>query len=624
MKHILKSILRILILLTSAIYLSETVTFCSQSDTSHFSKVFNRIKPYRIFLPDGYHTTKKRYPVIYYFHGNTGDHKLDIPGVMDLVNANNVILVAWNGRSEDTDLRPYNIGNHSNIKYNIQFKDYFPELLNHIDKMYRTIPERSSRGTIGHSMGGIMSFFLAGKYPNLIGAAFSSKGSPEFFIGTPSRHTLYQVRYMFRNLYGVKVGFATSSECELYYLNNEVINGALNENALDFSYKKYEGPHDITPGQFKDAFNFIISAFKDPLPVPLRWNHADLYPEFDVWGYEIRSNIKKPGFIELEGVTKGGLGISTKGWEPDGPVIPGVTINVRTPFVYLPDKEYNLIDYNGTAGKLTSGTVRSDKNGRISFDVNHERHQIGIFRKGDPPEITLLEYKVNEGGLFLDHKKECRISIRLLNRGGTAADKIKVILSTSKKGVSVTEPSASLDRLESCTMAWIPMSFKVLASNDPPHDGSPFRIRFTLTISDNTGHTWTDEFDAPVYYDVPEFTQIGIDDGDSDIFGSGNGNNIAEPGETVMIYEISDGSRRLRLYYDDPYIDGERLYDEIQPDKWGDGYSLSSLLHISGKCPPGHKIKFLACYEIKDWKKIRRDVTWGTFTITIGNSPDKE
>ena len=90
-----------------------------------------------------------------------------------------------------------------------------------------------------------------------------------------------------------------------------------------------------------------------------------------------------------------------------------------------------------------------------------------------------------------------------------------------------------------------------------------------------------------------------------------------------MIYEISNGSHRLHLYYDDPYIDSERLYDEIQPDKWGDGYSLSSLIHISKDCPPGHKIKFLASYEVKDWQAIRRDVTWGTFTITIG-VPSKE
>lgn len=150
-------------------------------------------------------------------------------------------------------------------------------------------------------------------------------------------------------------------------------------------------------------------------------------------------------------------------------------------------------------------------------------------------------------------------------------------------------------------------------------DGSPFRIRFNLTITDNKKHIWHDEFDAPVYFDVPEFTEIGIDDGDSEIFGSGNGNNIAEPGETVMIYEISSSSRRLRLYYDDPYIDREHLYDEIQPDKWGDGYSLSSLIHISNDCPHGHQIKFLACYEVKDWKLIKRTVTWGEFVITVGD-----
>ncbi len=43
---------------------------------------------------------------------------------------------------------------------------------------------------------------------------------------------------------------------------------------------------------------------------------------------------------------------------------------------------------------------------------------------------------------------------------------------------------------------------------------------------------------------MPEFTRIGIDDGDSEIFGSGNANKIAEPGETVMIYVIFNGSRR--------------------------------------------------------------------------------
>ena len=81
------------------------------------------------------------------------------------------------------------------------------------------------------------------------------------------------------------------------------------------------------------------------------------------------------------------------------------------------------------------------------------------------------------------------------------------------------------------------LTLKITASNKPTTDGSPFRIRFNLVITDNKGNVWKDEFDAPVFYDVPEFTNIGIDDGDSEIYGSGNGDNIADPGETIMIYQ---------------------------------------------------------------------------------------
>ncbi|HJZ40968.1 MAG TPA: alpha/beta fold hydrolase [Bacteroidales bacterium] len=607
-------------LFSALLVMGISVRVSSQEDKTHFSKVFNREKPYRIFFPAGYQNNHKHYPVVYYFHGNTGTHELDIPGVMQLVQEKEVILVAWNGRSEDTDLRPYNIGNHSNIVYQVQFKDYFVELVHHIDSMYRTLTDRASRTVIGHSMGGIMSFYIAAKYPDLVGTALSSKGSPEFFIGYPSRHVLYHVRYMFKNLYGVRLGFSTSTGCELYFLNNEVISGALRESGLDFSYRVYEGSHSITPGQFRDAFEFVTSSFTNPVPTPVRWHHADLYPDFDVWGYSVRSNLDKPGFIVMEGVTAGGLGIGTRAWEPDGIPIPGVQIRITTPGIYQPDTKYTLLDYNATRDEKSTTTATSDKSGKISFTVNHENHQFGIYRKIDPAEITVTGYQVNGQGLFLDHHKECRLGIRLLNRGGSEAGGIKVTLSTSTAGVTIANPVIEFGKLSSGDLGWLPVEFAVTASNLPPADGSPFRIRFNLSITDDKKHTWHDAFDAPVMYDVPEFTQVGIDDGDSGIFGSGNGNNTAEPGETIMIYEISNGSRRLRLYYDDPYIDGERLYDEIQPDKWGDGYSLSSLIHIAKDCPPGHQIRFLASYEVKDWKKIRRDVTWGTFTITVGTN----
>ncbi|NOY96436.1 MAG: hypothetical protein GXO81_08670 [Chlorobi bacterium] len=587
----------------------------SQEDHTHFSKVFNREKPYRIFLPEDYYTSQKRYPVIYFFHGNKGSHIPRLSATMEqLVKGNPVIMVAWNGRSVDSDIRPYNIGFHSNINYEAQFKDYFPELVEHIDSGYRTLAGRSNRAVIGHSMGGIMSFFIAGKYPSMIGTAVNSKGSPEFFIGYPDNHTLYPVRYMFKNLHGVNLRFHNSTVGELVYLNNEVNQGALHEGGLEYEYQVYEGGHSLTPKEFTDAFNFVMSSFKDPSPVPKRWHHADLYPNFEIWGYEVTSNLNEPGFIEMKGVTTGGMRITTKKWQPYGRVIPGVEINVKTPPVYEPGTIYSLFDYNETQGQTEVKTVKSDSEGSIRFSVNHESHQIGIYKANGPAEIVFAGYNVDGQGTFLSHKKECNLKLRLLNRGGSISKEATVTLSTFNKNVKIEKPELKVNNLQPGGLKWIPADFKVTASNKPTADGAPFRVKFHLIITDN-GNTWEDEFEAPVMYDVPVFSNIGIDDGDSEIFGSGNGNNIAEPGEWVMIYEVS---HRTRLYYDDPYIDGERIHVDLQPDKWGDGYALSSIIHISEDCPIGHQIKFLACYEVKEWKAIKRNVTWGVFTITVG------
>ncbi len=593
----------------------------AQADTAHFSSIFQTKKPYRVFLPSGYFNSPKRYPVIYFFHGNQGSHEFSANGVQQLVNENEVILVAWNGRSATSDMRPYNVGYHSNVKYEVQFKDYFLEFVHHIDNSYRTIKDRQHRALIGHSMGGFMSFFLAGKYPQLIGAAVSSMGSPEFFIGHPDNHTLYCTRYMFKNLVGVRIRFhnGTIGE-ELVNLNTEVHNGARKEKELDYAYQAYQGGHGMNARAFKDAFDFIISSFKNPLPDPIRWHHADLYPNFNVWGYEIKSNLKEPGYIDLKGVTKGGLRIRTKKWQPDGPLIPGVIVNIKTAPIYKPNTEYTIFDFNETDGTKEDTIIASDEKGSLSFSVNYQSHQIGIYEMNGPAEIAFVRHKVDGKGIFLNHKKLSNLKLMLLNRGGSDCKKIKITLSTSEKVVTIANPSIEINNIEAGQTIWSPVDFKITANNKPTTDGSPFRVRFNLSISDNNGNSWNDEFDAPVLYSVPAFTNIGIDDGDSEIFGSGNGDNIADPGETIMIYQ---DSHRTRLYYDDPYVDAERLYDELQPDKWGDGYSLSSLIHISKDCPIGHKIRFLACYEVKEWKTIKRNVTWGTFTITVGKPDSK-
>ena len=594
-----------------------------QEDQIFFSNTFGKERPYRVFLPLEYHITEKKYPVVYYLHGNKGDHKLEAECVNRLVNMYSFIVVASNGYSDDSDIRPYNVGNHSNMNYPMQFKDYFIELIRFIDTTYRTQSERSGRAIAGHSMGGFMAFFLAGKYPDLFNAAVNMKGSPEFFIGTSHKHTFYPVRYLFKNMNEVKNLFTNSTNGELVFLNNEVHSGALREMGLNYLYRQYEGGHDLADGELEHALKFIIESFKEHGSKPDRWHHADLYPDFDVWGYEVQSNLSIPGYIEMRGVTLGGMGITTRQWQPYGRTIPDIEMNVKTAPVYQPNTVYRLLDYMNNTGKTTVTDVHSDNKGRIQFQVDGESRQIGIFRNGDPAEIVYLGHKVNDQGTFLEHNRESCVKLHLLNRGGSTGKNLFLRLSTTTEGVDILTPEIIIKEISSSKDTWIPSDFKIIASNMPTTDGSPFMVRFNLTISGDDGLSCKDEFDVPVFYNVPEFTNIGIDDGDTEIFGSGNGNNIADPGEYISIYEISNGSKRTRLYYDDPYIDDERIIYEMQPDKWGDGYTLSSVIHISDDCPVGHQIKFLACYEVKEWKNIKRNVTWGIITITVGsNSSD--
>ena len=425
---------------------------------------------------------------------------------------------------------------------------------------------------------------------------------------------------MFKNLHGVRLRFHNSTVDELVYLNREVHQGAIREKNLSYRYEIYPGGHDYSPKEFTEAVKFIVSAFNNPLPMPLRWHHSDTYPEFEVWDYRIKSNLREPGFIEMKGVSKGGMRIGTRKWQPDGPPIPGVQLGITTAPVYQPKTTFSLLDLNETQNTKAVSIVRSDEKGRINFSLNDETHQIGIYKKNDPPEIVFAEHKVNDKGIFLDHHRPCTLGLRLLNRGGRDVRNLKVTLSTTTEGLTIDNPTIEGGPIQFGERAWLPVDFIVSASSIPTKDGSPFQVRFNITIVDDKGNTWQDEFDAPVFYDVPAFTKIGIDDWDKSPVGTGNGNMIPEPGETIMIYE---GSHRTRLYFDDPYISQVHLHDELAPDKWGgDGFTLSSLIRISKDCPSGHQVKFLACYEEKEWKLIKRNVTWGHFMLTIGKEPE--
>ena len=600
-------------------------------DLTHFSEVFGTEKYYRLYLPESYPDTEEHYPVIYFFHGWGGRHykddnaKLEYEMLQELVNKYQVIMVMWDGSMDGVESRPYNVGNHEDIKFEVQMKDYFPELVAHTDSTYRTLTHRNHRGIIGYSMGGFMSFFLAGKYPHMVCAAVNMTGSPEFFVGHPDNHTLYPVRYAFQNLRDVKVRLHNSSVGELHYLNEEVHKGALWDGHLQYEYEQFEGGHKVDdPGEtavFEKAMKFVANAFENPLPPPEKWSHYELYPNFEVWDYQVKSNKQEPGFIYLKNVAKEGFGVYSHKWLPYGPPIPSCSVEVTTAPVYQPNTSYHIIKYERDTGQLVKDKMVSDEEGKLQLAPQAGNYETGIYATGAAPDFISLDYALANDQRYLRAGKENNLSLQIFNRGGevNSTQKIKVTLTPMDSSVSLAHTSVETDLQPNERIAKLP-PFTVHCTKTPPLHGEPPWVRFRVNISLDT-LTFEDELMLPVFFDVPVFDNIQIDDGlqvrDS-TFGRGNADGVAAAGEEIMVYV---DSARLRLYTDDPYVlaSRERLVDEVLPARWPDGFTLSSVIRISDDCPDGHVIECLASYETKTHMPIERQLTWGKVEIKVDN-----
>lgn len=130
-----------------------------------------------VYLPAGYDTSDKRYPVVYALHGYSGNETefiAMIPELEELTASGEVremILVFPNADNKfggSMYLSSPTIGDYES--YIVR------ELVDHIDATYRTLPDRDSRGITGCSMGGDGTLHLALKYPDVFSVAVPMSG----------------------------------------------------------------------------------------------------------------------------------------------------------------------------------------------------------------------------------------------------------------------------------------------------------------------------------------------------------------------------------------------------------------------------------------------------------------
>lgn len=129
-----------------------------------------------VFLPPSYYKDKhRRYPVLYALHGYSigaeqWTHEIHVPQTIEgayAQGARQMIVVLPDSKTV------YGGSMYSRSQTTGDFEEFIAnDLVHYIDAHYRTIPNRLSRGLVGHSMGGYGALRIGMQYPNVFGVLY--------------------------------------------------------------------------------------------------------------------------------------------------------------------------------------------------------------------------------------------------------------------------------------------------------------------------------------------------------------------------------------------------------------------------------------------------------------------
>lgn len=155
----------------------------------------DRKRKVRLYLPPGYATSGKRYPVLYMHDAQnlfdnataySGEWKVD--ETMDALSKSGQLELIVVGIDNGQDKRMTELNAWSSDRFGAgegeKYMDFIVKVLKPvIDKDYRTLPDRANTAIMGSSMGGLISHYAINQYPQV----FSKAGvfSPAYWTAQP-------------------------------------------------------------------------------------------------------------------------------------------------------------------------------------------------------------------------------------------------------------------------------------------------------------------------------------------------------------------------------------------------------------------------------------------------------
>src|SRR6187200_3526301 len=138
------------------------------------SKILNMDRKYAIYLPPGYESSQRSYPVLYLLHGG-GDDQTGWVQFGEILNIADKAINEGKATPMIVIMPDANTGQRgysNNAMGTWRYEDFFfQELMPFVEKTYRIKGEKKYRAIAGLSMGGDGSFTYALHHPELFSAA---------------------------------------------------------------------------------------------------------------------------------------------------------------------------------------------------------------------------------------------------------------------------------------------------------------------------------------------------------------------------------------------------------------------------------------------------------------------
>lgn len=230
-----------------------------RQDTSYESAAIGERLHFEVYLPAGYATGAKRYPVVYVLHGLPAhgpqyEALRFVERAADALARSAIVVVPQAARTGESDPEYLDLGPRDRWGTAIAV-----ELPRVVDSRYRTIRSRAGRALVGISAGGYGAMHLAFRHLADFSAVESwsgyfhptdPTGTKTLDLGSPARDLAADVHRLLPSVRSTLlrlhtfIAFYVGRGDPLFAAENELLNQELSAAGVPHVFRTYPGGHD--------------------------------------------------------------------------------------------------------------------------------------------------------------------------------------------------------------------------------------------------------------------------------------------------------------------------------------------------------------------------------------------